>query len=218
MNVDKLTLRGIAGNETSFPGFKVMTHSMDEVSYLPLDIVNEVAVAYGIHNTSDWANDWYKIPCRYRDIVTGFLDLQFGALNVSIPYSDFIVSSTMLDQIQYETAREVCYLSIFPWDDHHINKVDFYYLGHSFLRAVYAVYDQDNRAVWLANRNDCGSDIQKITKEESSISGAKGQCDGPGLDANSNSTNADKSSSSLRLQAPNLALVIATFTWLLAGY
>jgi hypothetical protein len=218
MNVDKLTLRGEASNLTSFPGFKVMTHSMSDISYLPLDIVNQVAAAYGIRNTSDWGNDWYKIPCRSRDIVKGSLDLQFGALDVSIPYSDFIVSSTMLDEIEYATAREQCYLSVFPWDHYYSDKIDFYYLGHSFLRAVYAVYDQDNRAVWLANRNDCGSDIKTITKEESSISGVQGQCDGPGLDASSNSTSTeDKPSLSFKFRASKSAFVVATFTWLIIG-
>ncbi|KAK9422946.1 putative Aspartic peptidase domain-containing protein [Seiridium unicorne] len=174
MDVDKLTLRGDDGNVTSYPSFKVMTHSTSELSYLPLDIVNEVAAAYGIRNTGDWMNEWYIIPCRYRDIVQGSVDLHFGALNVNIPYSDFIISSQMLEEINYATAPVKCYLSIFPWDENFRDEVDFYYLGHTFLRAVYAVYDQNNRAVWLANRNDCGSDIKGITKDGSSIRGVKG--------------------------------------------
>ncbi|KAH6653125.1 aspartic peptidase domain-containing protein [Truncatella angustata] len=219
MNVDKLTLRGDDGNMTSYPGFKAMTHSMDEVSYLPLDIVNQVAAAYGIRNTSAWTDKWYIIPCQYRDTVKGSLDFQFGSLNVSIPYSKFIVSSTQLEEIEYETAPELCYLSIFPWDDYYLDKIDFYYLGHSFLRAVYAVYDQDNRAVWLANRNDCGSDIKGITAEEISISGVNGQCDGSGLNAISSNATAtdDKPSSSVSLRAPTWLLVIAGFIWLAVG-
>ncbi|KAK6077426.1 secreted aspartic proteinase [Seiridium cupressi] len=191
-----------------------------EYSYLPLDIVNEVAAAYSIRNTSDWMNEWYIIPCRYRDIVQGSVDLHFGALNVSIPYSDFIISSQMLEEIDYTTAPVKCYLSIFPWDENFREEVDFYYLGHTFLRAVYAVYDQDNRAVWLANRNDCGSDIKGITKDESSISGVKGQCNGPGLDASSNSTSsADKESSpSMRFGMSGLVWVTIGFAWVLTGY
>ncbi|KAI1855343.1 hypothetical protein JX265_006514 [Neoarthrinium moseri] len=222
MNVDSLTLRnGI--NESSHPGFKVMTHSMDEVSYLPTKVVNEIASAFGIYNTSDEIDEWYVVPCESKDLVKGSVDLHFGALNVSIPYADFIISSTQLEEIDYETARELCYLSTFPWDDLEVEKdIDFYYLGHPFLRAVYAVYDQDNRAMWLANRNECGSDIKEITKSEDSISGIRGQCDGSGLESsfgsNSTDNNRDAEGLGTRTRASIGALAISMFAWFLMGF
>lgn len=171
-----MTLRGPKGNESTFPGFKLMVHSKDELNYLPDAIANTVAQAFGILNKSEAGSEWYVVPCRQAREVQGSLDLQFGGLNVSIPYRDLVLGTTQ----KHETTYEECLLSVFPWrrTSPVERDLDFYYLSHSFLRAVYAVFDQDGGNVWLARRHECGSDVRAITTAEGSIAGMRGQCDG----------------------------------------
>lgn len=202
VNVDNVTLHGAGGNQTTYPGFRAVLRSHGEINYLPLDIVTEVAAAFGIYNISD--NLLYDIPCSSRYYVNGSLDLQFGALNISIPYSDLISVDT---SVSYPS----CYLSTWAWDEPEGR--DFYWLEPVVLRAVYAVFDQESRSVWMAKRNECGSDIQQITKDNSSISSMRGQCDGDGLSSSFGTSSGE--SSAVRLGGPTGLLVMAMLGWLL---
>lgn len=215
-----MTLRGPQGNVSTFPGFKMMVHSNDELSYLPDDIANTIAEAFGIDNTSEAADEWYLVPCHRAREVQGSLDLQFGGLNVSIPYRDLVFGSTLI----HETTYEECVLSVFPWDrtSSTESKIDFYYLGHSFLRAVYAVFDQDGRSVWLARRNECGSDVRAITGAEGAIADMRGQCDGDaGLDPSKAGGNGkgqdDDESAGPRHELSARVLVVCLAAWLWMG-
>lgn len=215
-----MTLRGPEGNESAFPGFKMMVHSNDELSYLPTDVVNTIAKAFGIYNTSDAFDEWYLVPCRQAREVQGSLDLQFGGLNVSIPYRDLVYGSTLV----HETPYEECVLSVMPWDRTRKaeSQIDFYYLGHSFLRAVYAVFDQDGRSVWLARRHDCGSDVRAITTAAGAIAGLQGQCGGDaGLDPSKAAGNGqdkdDDESAGPRHGLSASVLAVCMAAWLCMG-
>lgn len=54
--------------------------------------------------------------------------------------------------------------------------LDFPVLGDTFLRAAYVVYDWDNRNIWLASNEDCGSKLIAIGKGPNAIPPLTGEC------------------------------------------
>lgn len=54
--------------------------------------------------------------------------------------------------------------------------LDFPVLGDTFLRAAYVVYDWDNRNIWLANNEDCGSKLVAIGKGPNAVPALTGEC------------------------------------------
>jgi hypothetical protein len=206
MTVDSLTLNNPDGNKTTFPSFTAMAHSTDQLSYLPRAAVDAIALAFDIHNTTE--DEWYVIPCSYASI-NGSLDLQFGSLNINVPYADLITTDTSGGPGYYE-----CYLAVMHWDDTNTleKQIDYYYLGHPFLRSAYSVFDQDGRNVWLAQQENCGTDIVEITTDSGSIAGMTGQCAGnssSGSGTASDDGSGGPKNSGPRLGASTAALVIA---------
>ncbi|RYP89167.1 hypothetical protein DL770_004539 [Monosporascus sp. CRB-9-2] len=96
-------------NMTTFPSFKAMQHSNVELSWLPPDLVNTIAVHFGITRTEGDYYDWYIVPCGYKNM-TGSLDLKFGDLAVSVPYGDLIIQDDAIS----EYLEGECYLSVMP--------------------------------------------------------------------------------------------------------
>lgn len=213
MTVDSLTLNDPDGNKTTFPGFTAMPHSTDQLTYLPRAAVDAIALAFNIYNTTE--DEWYVIPCSSASI-NGSLDLQFGNLNISVPYADLIMTDTSGGDDYYQ-----CYLMVMHWGDGKLeSQIDYYYLGHPFLRAAYSVFDQDGRNVWLAQQENCGSDIVEITKDSGSIAGMTGQCAGSsssGSSAGSGTGASDEKNSGQKLGASTAALVIAMLAGFLMG-
>ncbi|RYP19662.1 hypothetical protein DL765_003255 [Monosporascus sp. GIB2] len=170
ITIDEATAHQADENVTTFPSFKAMQHSDAEHSLLPPDLVNTIAAHFGITPTEDDYH-WYLVSCDYKNM-TGSLDLKFGNLAVSVPYGDLIIQNDDVSPIEGG-----CYFSVMPrnvTDDGEI-----FWLGQNIMGHLYTVYDQEGRALWLAKYQDCGSEVIEITKDENSIAGINGQCEGP---------------------------------------
>ncbi|RYP75330.1 hypothetical protein DL771_002426 [Monosporascus sp. 5C6A] len=171
ITIDEATAHQADENMTTFPGFKAMQHSDVELSWLPPDLVNTIAAHFGLIRTEDDDYDWYIVPCSYKN-VTGSLDLKFGDLAVSVPYGDLIIQNDAIS----DYLKGECYLSVMPRNVTEDGEI--FWLGQNIMGHLYTVYDQESRALWLAKYQDCGSEVIEITKDENSIAGINGQCEG----------------------------------------
>ncbi|KAH6662634.1 aspartic peptidase domain-containing protein [Plectosphaerella plurivora] len=182
MRPEGVTLDDATGNVTRVPGFNFHSSPLGTGGYIPSDIAAIIARAYGVYEPSDEDADpkyiTYPIDCELRDRVNGSVALEFpGGLNVSIPYREFISGYSI-----YGTPVTDCYIGSGP----RTTPSDSWAIGNSFLRRVYAVFDQDEKAVWLAKYQNCGSEVVKFEREE----GIRGQCgSGGGGSSTSNDEN-----------------------------
>ncbi|KAH6683661.1 aspartic peptidase domain-containing protein [Plectosphaerella plurivora] len=165
LNVERAVLNSGNGTNTTVNGFKAATSSSLAYSDLPDDIVITVGEALGVTNWTD--PFWREVPCTRGDAVNGSLELEFSGFTASIPYRDLLHPS------DHPEAKEGgCYITVQPsWD---LAGPPEYRLGSTFLRAMYAVFDQDSKAVWLAKYEDCGSEEVAFSKGED----VRGQCGG----------------------------------------
>lgn len=180
LQLDNATLTDGEGNATTVPGFAFMPQTIDHISYLPGPVVASIAAAFGVYNTSMDVTDWYIVDCRWRDAVNGSLALNFPTLTVEIPYREFIIQNDIRDGMEDE-----CYITAIPRSEE--DEQGLWYLGHPFLRAVHAVFDQDDKAVWLAEYQDCGSEVVAFAKGED----VEGKCEGRGSGGNGSGSDGD---------------------------
>jgi aspartyl protease len=203
MTVDGATLDNGTGGRTTISGFKVAPASTSPFSYLPSDIV--VAEAFGVGNWTD--PEWAVVPCSRADGVKGSLELDFAGFTASIPYSEFI------QPLEGTNPKGDCLINV--------QQMEFggpfpvWYLGNTFLRSVYAVFDQENMAVWMAKSADCGS--EPVAFKGSDV---KGQCEGSPIGGASSNTQGgssgnDGGSAGSRLGAGTVLMVGAALTTLI---
>lgn len=205
MTVDEATLNDGNGGQTTISGFKVAPASTSRFSYLPVDIVVAVAEAFGVRNWTD--PEWATIPCSRADGVKGSLELDFAGFTASIPYSEFIhpLEDTSQKGDCVINVQQMYFGGPFP----------VWYLGSTFLRSVYAVFDQDNMAVWMAKPANCGS--EPVAFKDSDV---KGQCEGSSIggassDTQGGSGNNDGGSAGSRLGAGTVLMLGAALTTLI---
>jgi aspartyl protease len=181
LNVESAVLDSGNGSRSRLDGFKVTTSSTLAYSDLPDDIVVTVGEALGVTNWTDPA--WRTVPCSRGDTVNGSLELEFSGFTATIPYRDLLYPDNHPDAKEGD-----CYITVQPsWDL--TEGPPEYHLGSTFLRAMYAVFDQDNKAVWLAKYEDCGSEEVAFSNGED----VRGQCNGG--ESESGESSSDESSS-----------------------
>lgn len=206
MEAEGVTFDDGAGNLTEAPGFTFMPQTIDEMSYLPNNVVATIAKAFGVRNTTSLDDEWYLIDCSWRDRVEGSLSLNFAGFSVSIPYREFVTQRDIVNRLEDE-----CYISAIPRSERHQGT---WYLGHSFLRSVYAVFDQDEKAVWLAQYQDCGSELVKFEGG----SDVRGQCEGSGSNGSgSGNQDSDKGNDGAKAGMAAGAVVLAVVVSLLSA-
>lgn len=128
------------------------------LSYLPPDVVTEIA--NGFDTEYDAESDLYFVDCGVTEQDKS-VNFEFGETTIQVPYKDFIW------QI-YDS--EYCALGLRAAPDL------MYILGDSFLRGVYAVMDMDNRNIWIANNEDCGTHLVPIGSGPDAITAMEGEC------------------------------------------
>ncbi|KAH0594468.1 hypothetical protein MHUMG1_07818 [Metarhizium humberi] len=104
----------------------------------------------------------YRVPCDVGS-KNGSVNFKFGKTEIVVPYDDFIWK---------QPDKNLCVLGVTPDDE-------FPVLGDTFLRGAYAVYDQDNRNIHLANNEDCGSSLLAIGTGPDAVPSVEGDCGRP---------------------------------------
>jgi hypothetical protein len=131
------------------------------------------------------------VDCSVADI-KGTVDFKFGDKVIKVPYADFIWHND-----------DRCVLGVFQDDD-------FPVLGDTFLRAAYVVYDWDNRNVWIANNEDCGTNLVAIGTGPDAVPDLVGEC---GSDSEATTTSASETAASTETEMETeTEIVTATLT------
>lgn len=79
-------------------------------------------------------------------------------------------------------------------------------MGDTFLRAAYVVYDWNNRNVWLANNEDCGSNLVAIGSGPNAVPSLVGECG----DSESTSTSTESTVESTTSAASTISTDLST--------
>ncbi|KAI3343255.1 aspartic peptidase domain-containing protein [Ustulina deusta] len=141
------------------------------LTLLPTRLANAIAADFGADATD--ANGFYPVDCKFNN-QSGTLGFAFSGVTIRVPYREIV------REIQTAFGTQ-CYLGISPSED-------FALLGDTMLRSAYAVFDQTNNAIHIAQYSNCGSNEKEITAEMN-LGNVTGDCEAPDLqaaDANSN--------------------------------
>ncbi|KAI2642489.1 aspartic peptidase domain-containing protein [Xylaria nigripes] len=131
------------------------------LTMLPPSLVSAIAADFGAVATD--STGLYPVDCKFNDR-PGTLDFTFASVTIRVPYREAVQK---VDTV----LGSKCYLGIAPSDD-------FVLLGDTFLRSAYAVFDQTNNAIHLAQYTNCGSKELEITTQMDWAT-IKGDCDTP---------------------------------------
>lgn len=192
VNLDGISLSQEDGTvDAVFSGSKsqpVLLDSGYTVSALPGPIFNKILAAFPTAKANGGA--YVDVDCSVAD-VKGTVDFKFGNKVIKVPYADFIWHN-----------EDRCVLGVFQDDE-------FPVLGDTFLRAAYVVYDWDNRNVWIANNEDCGTNLVAIGTGPDSVPDLVGEC---GSDSESTTTSAASTASTETEMETETEVVTATVT------
>ncbi|KAI0196486.1 aspartic peptidase domain-containing protein [Astrocystis sublimbata] len=140
------------------------------LTLLPTKLANKIAEDFGADTTDP--RGFYPVDCRFGQD-PGTLNFAFDGVTIRVPFREVV------REIQSPFGMS-CYLGISPSED-------FVLLGDTMLRSVYAVFDQTNEAIHLAQYSNCGSKEMEITSQMN-LGKIKGDCSAPDFTAaNANS-------------------------------
>ncbi|CAG7555263.1 unnamed protein product [Fusarium equiseti] len=157
VNLDGISLKQQDGSvDAVFAGSQpVLLDSGYTVSALPGAIFNKIVDNFPTAKRNGGA--YVDVDCSVADI-KGTVDFTFAGKTIKVPYADFIWHN-----------EERCVLGVFQDDE-------FPVLGDTFLRAAYVVYDWDNREVWIANNEDCGTNLVAVGTGPNAVPDLEGEC------------------------------------------
>ncbi|KAJ4305954.1 hypothetical protein N0V88_000744 [Collariella sp. IMI 366227] len=134
----------------------VFLDSGSTFSHLPTVIVQAIAGSFA-ESEYDPESGYYFVPCDVTDI-DATIDFYFSKKVIRVPLNDFIWQ-----------VEQYCILGVLPEEEEPM-------LGDTFLRAAYAVFDQDNRAIHLAQAANCGENLVAIGSGEDAVPSSTGEC------------------------------------------
>ena len=124
-------------------------------SQLPPEIVQALASVFT--NAVLTRDGYWLVPCGVTEF-PGSIDFYFAGKTIRVSFNDFILE---LDGI--------CVLGVLSSEDEYV-------LGDTFLRAVYAVFDQDNQEIHLAQAANCGTNLVAIGSGPDAVPSGRGRC------------------------------------------
>ncbi|OTA62037.1 acid protease [Hypoxylon sp. EC38] len=163
INMTSLSLTPPSGQTKQYED-TTMTVFLDSgatLTLLPTQLANSIAADFGADSTD--ANGFYPVDCSLNDL-QGSLDFAFEGVTIKVPYNELV------RELQTGFGTQ-CFLGISPSDD-------FLLLGDTMLRSAYAVFDQTNNAIHLAQYVNCGTNEIEITPQ-TNMTAIKGDCPAP---------------------------------------
>ncbi|KAK8912907.1 putative aspartic-type endopeptidase opsB [Metarhizium anisopliae] len=128
-------------------GLLALLDSGTTLTQLPRSMVTEILKAFPSARQDPNDANQYIVDCAAASLA-GTVDFKFGNTVINVRYDDFLWK---------QPQHGICVLGVSPNDS-------FFVLGDTFLRSAYAVYDMDNRNVYLAPAADCGTNLVPIGK------------------------------------------------------
>ncbi|KAI1085432.1 acid protease [Whalleya microplaca] len=165
VNMTSLGLNPPSGKKKQYTNttLAVFLDSGATLTLLPTTLANSIAADFGAKAMD--ANGFFPVDCALNGL-PGTVDFSFGNITIQVPYNEFI------RELQTGFGTQ-CFLGISPNED-------FVLLGDTMLRSAYAVFDQTNDAIHLAQYVNCGTKEVEITAK-TSFASIKGDCDPPNL-------------------------------------
>lgn len=163
VNMTSLSLTPPSGQTKQYEN-TTMTVFLDSgatLTLLPTQLANSIAADFGADATD--SNGFYPVDCSLNDL-QGSLDFAFDGVTIKVPYNELV------RELQTGFGTQ-CFLGISPSDD-------FLLLGDTMLRSAYAVFDQTNNAIHLAQYVNCGTNEMEITSQ-TNMTAIKGDCPAP---------------------------------------
>ncbi|KAI1134874.1 acid protease [Hypoxylon sp. FL0543] len=163
INMTSLSLTPPSGQTKQYEN-TTMTVFLDSgatLTLLPTELANSIAADFGADATD--SNGFYPVDCSLNDL-QGSLNFAFDGVTIKVPYNELV------RELQTGFGTQ-CFLGISPSDD-------FLLLGDTMLRSAYAVFDQTNNAIHLAQYVNCGTNEMEITPQ-TDMTAIKGDCPTP---------------------------------------
>ncbi|KAI2636278.1 acid protease [Hypomontagnella submonticulosa] len=198
VNMSSLSLTPPSGQTKVYENttMAVFLDSGATLTLLPTTLANSIAADFGAQVTD--SNGFYPVDCSLNDL-PGTLNFAFDGITIKVPYNELV------RELQSSFLGTQCFLGISPSDD-------FVLLGDTMLRSAYAVFDQTNNAIHLAQYVNCGTNEMEIT-QGMNLTSIKGDCDAPATkSASSTSSGGDSPSSTATSSGTGATGVTATST------
>ncbi|KAI1811281.1 eukaryotic aspartyl protease [Poronia punctata] len=141
----------------------VFLDSGSTLTLLPTELADTIAADFGAGPANELG--FYTVDCDLNN-QPGMLDFGFNGVTIHVPYRE-LVREVLTD------AGVECFLGISP-------STKFSLLGDTMLRSAYAVFDQTNSAIHLAQYTNCGSNEREITAN-TNFTATTGDCQHPDL-------------------------------------
>ncbi|KAI1393179.1 acid protease [Hypoxylon trugodes] len=172
INMTSLSLTPPSGKTKQYENttMAVFLDSGATLTLLPTNLANSIAADFGAEATD--ANGFYPVNCSLNDL-PGTLNFAFNGLMIRVPYNELVRELQTSFGVQ-------CFLGISPSDD-------FLLLGDTMLRSAYAVFDQTNNAIHLAQYVNCGTNEIEVT-DQMNMANIKGDCAPPSVKGESATT------------------------------
>ncbi|KAI1409506.1 acid protease [Hypoxylon sp. FL1857] len=163
INMTSLSLTPPSGQTKQYENttMAVFLDSGATLTLLPTKLANSIAADFGADATD--SNGFYPVDCSLNDL-QGLLNFAFDGITIKVPYNELV------RELQTGFGTQ-CFLGISPSDD-------FLLLGDTMLRSAYAVFDQTNNAIHLAQYVNCGTNEMEITPQ-TNMTAIKGDCPAP---------------------------------------
>lgn len=183
------------------------------MTLLPTDLANSMAADLGSKGLD--SSGFYPVDCSILD-TDATIDFAFGNLTIRVPLDEMVRSFN-------SGASQTCYLGFSPSDE-------FALLGDSFLRSAYGmsslihppvalihvltrtpvIFDLDSSNLYMAQYQNCGTSVSKISKS-TNLGSVRGSCgSGSKYVEESGSVTASETASKTRVTATATKTVTAT--------
>lgn len=172
IQMSSMSITPPSGNTKTYANtsMAVFLDSGSTLTLLPTALANSIASDFGSGTTD--SNGFYVVDCSLAKLAAT-VNFAFPGVTIQVPYKEMI----------RQTATgfgTVCYLGISPNED-------FVLLGDTMLRSAYAVFDQTNDAIYLAQYTNCATNEVEITAT-TNMGQITGLCNKPVFSAVTSST------------------------------
>lgn len=173
IDMESLSITPPSGKTKSYTNtsLPVFLDSGATLTLLPTQLADAIAADFGADSSA--VDGFYLVDCEYNN-QPGTLDFAFAGVTIRVPYREIIRQIPVAFGLQ-------CYLGISPSED-------FVLLGDTVLRSVYAVFDQTNDAIHIAQYLNCGSNEEEITADMD-LGKVTGDCEFAGFESANSSSN-----------------------------
>ncbi|CAI5760263.1 unnamed protein product [Candida verbasci] len=147
MKIENILTGQIVSIKSRTGGLPVLLNSRSIYSYLPLDVIVNLAIQTNAYYASEIGK--WLVECDTLQNIDASVNFQMGNFSIKVPINEFIIDALYQDKIlNFENGHKACYLTFIPTSGDGLNV-----LGLPFLRNIYLVVDNEGRKIAIAQSN-----------------------------------------------------------------